>query len=1048
MDERLRIQIEAETAALGAGLNRASTQIDGWARRIESGPLGRLQGVVGGLGGAIGGIAGVGLLTREIRQGVEGALEAEQILNRLTHAVELTGASFTREAPRIEEAIQRIFDTTRFDDEDARAALARLIAMTGDYEQSLRALDVAADMAAVSGGNLVTAAQQLGMVAAGASRAFKAFGIDLTETEEKAFAATDEYHRMEFALYKLQKLHGTAGSEMKGEFGEWTAMTKRWEDSWEDLGNTIVGALGKVGRFFDGIKKGVQENRTFFQRLFGGGFSPLAAHVEGTPPVDTPAGGGPPDMPPDPGNPRDVKKWMSDIAKFQEDLHELSRNISIVTLQVGSETEAVIAYADKILSAGEEADRFGVRLTARMAQRVELARQLSQAAGAVFDAHRGLGTEFDTRHGETEDEIRRRLFDGPDRKIALKVVLVPEIAPNRMKEIAGELDASLSGVFGTALTDIFADLAATGGQNFGEIAAAALQAGIRSAAEAFGNWVVEILGGGELQTNAAGQYVVGNQTFPGTPAGEQLARTAQGRSRYANIAQGISGAFGLYNTVSNPNAQNDFGTVLQGTLGGAALGGAVGGLIAGALAGSVVPVIGTIIGAVVGLIVGAISALSSSVGDEYQYATVGIGNGNAVFMGNQNITANEAREARSRLQSTFDEYRNGYIQILLDFPEQFQSGLAEVLRNSWNIYPQIGLESGGDLGRAASAHFMEHFNEWVNGRLPRQIAEMFFEPLATAFQGVGLSEGRFREIWDDLQDLDPRKAMELLGILATGLIDIFETMESFRTPSGFGQRVGGSWDPNDPTTLRGQVAGRDARTFAQTLAETDEEIFELAESLEFLTGEDQIRTVGEIGRLMRERYAQEEEYIRAITNMIDESTREIDAAIRGYQLDSIDDPQAQVEFLTRYLEDLYVQLGAATDPAEAQRIYREIFGTIQQITSIGGAQSPEDRDRFNAWAIGELTTLGNTYRAILADFGAEIDTINATFLARMGPMLDGFTGVATAAADVTASLGSTAAAGEMAAVALYEAAAAAREFAAAAAELDSFGARVQKDRAA
>ena len=1063
MDEKLKVQIEAETAGLGAGLNRAKGELDAFAAKVEAGPLGAVSNLRSGVLGLAAAIGGT-LVFEGFKKAIAAAAEADTSIRQLASSVELAGGSIKRDGAAITATIKGLFNTTLYDDEDLQNALSNLITMTGDVAASLRALPIAADLAAKKNIDLQTATQILGLAAEGATRGLKQLGISFTEDQQKAFSLMTEVQRLQIVLGLVnERTSGAAKTNVESYGGALKQAGKDLHEVWEAVGTVIFQVTHAMDVFFLGWRQHVidaqRETPSLIEaiqhalkgefRATGdwtnaggirtGGHStivdtsiPSAAAARGILGMQTDLIGW------NPGGENDkaAKQWKSDVDQLRESYLSLSKNLAIVTANFGDSRAAVQAYADDLVKVGDEADRLGVRLPAALRQAVIAARELK--ASLLGGLPQGQ-TLAEWMHAQTLTGIWSQ---SPALKIP--ITLVPKLEPTRMQEIAHELSNAFGQNFASAFGDIFEDLATTGGQNFGQIAAQFFKAQLHSAADAFGNWVIEILGGGKLEKNAQGEFVVGAQTFPNTPAGQAQARTAKGQGVYGQIGQGIGGAFGLYSSVANAGSQSDLSTVLTGTLGGAALGGAVGGLIAGGVAGSVVPVLGTVIGAAVGLIVGGIAAALSSVGKDYKFGQFGVKQGQAFFTPGQNITATEAQQAQQQIADTLATFSNGYIQVLMRFPREFREGLMAVVRNADSFFPRVGLEAGGDIGRAASAHFMEHFNDWVNGRLPRDIAATFFEPLAEAFQSQGLSTERFHAIWDELQQLDPKKALELLGALAEGLVSIHRNLERFAMPSGFR----GRYDAMDTDTLRGYVASRDARSFAQTIADTDKEILDLADSLSLLTGEEQIRTVQRIGQLMDDRYAREEEYIRGLNRMLADANTQIDAAIRGYQLANIDDPQAQTDFLTSRYNDLTGQLAGAQTGEEAQRIYNEIFSIIGQIAQVGGAQSPTDQHAMNEWAQQALEQLRGSFSAVIGRIGAQLDVVNGDFSARIAPMLDGFTGVAQAAVDVNASFSNAAAAGDALADSMDRAVGSIERFIQSADSMDLFSARVRADRSA
>jgi hypothetical protein len=301
---------------------------------------------------------------------------------------------------------------------------------------------------------------------------------------------------------------------------------------------------------------------------------------------------------------------------------------------------------------------------------------------------------------------------------------------------------------------------------------------------------------------------------------------------------------------------------------------------------------------------------------------------------------------------------------------------------------------------------MKHFDQWVNGQLPRQIAEQFFEPLSQAFQRYGMSSGRFRQVWDQLDALDPRKAIELWGVLAQAVVDFFETMAYFRTDV-FQYQGPGDFAPSaGPAGLLEQGRIRNHESFADALAREDEEILNLAESLDLLTGEEQIRAAGRLGEMMRDRQRAEEEFFQRMAQIIEDVNASLDQFLLDIDLEQMVTPegepdwQARINRLQSEGERVWNSLTTATTPEEIAYWTNEWMRVNREILSAAQNLGPEAYQQYLAW-VEENT---NRFRTDVAErfrqLGQDIQDANDRFIAAIKMFIAAFTQGAKDVGDV------------------------------------------------
>lgn len=122
------------------------------------------------------------------------ALEQQVGVNLLDNALRNVGTSYDAEKRAIEAVIGVLQDKTNIGDEDQRQSLATLIALTGDYQVSLQALEVIADMATAMQMDFSAASILVAKALAGQTSSLSRYGItiDSSATKTEVLAALTE----------------------------------------------------------------------------------------------------------------------------------------------------------------------------------------------------------------------------------------------------------------------------------------------------------------------------------------------------------------------------------------------------------------------------------------------------------------------------------------------------------------------------------------------------------------------------------------------------------------------------------------------------------------------------------------------------------------------------------------------------------------------------------------------------------------------------------------------------------------------------------------
>lgn len=510
--------------------------------------------------------------------------------------------------------------------------------------------------------------------------------------------------------------------------------------------------------------------------------------------------------------------------------------------------------------------------------------------------------------------------------------------------------------FKMPLANVFADIALTGGANFGNIAGEALIKKVQEGSEKLSGFLGDALAG----------------IFSGgAPTGSEKRLAAQQK-----IGQSFQvGLAGYQALMANFAGQaSDVQTVLSTTLAGASFGW---------------------IGALVGAVVGLIAAAFSKMDKDYPQLAVSIKDGVARVIGLKDLSPQKVRELTEQTQEAWDTYYNGYVKLAMKLRQELIPDLLKTM----DFTPKIGrLEEGADFGAAASKEFLDWFQYYIEGTLPRQIRDRFKTQLQKGFETLGLTAARFEEIFKKFDQLDPKKALELMSTLADALIQIDAAMKFFRTP--YGTTVGGGLDIREG--LAQQLGREGLRSFADTLAETDDKIIRLGSALNELTGEAQIQAARELGELLTERMNREKDFLRTVALGVENINKTFEATIRDLTLEGMQLPGGgpdvgrQVQYLRDYAEQLRQQLMTATDPTRIQQLAEEIRQTILRVQQIGGAQGPEAATAFREWAIENLQRVQEQAVARMNALGQQVEDANRRFVDAIQGFIDTFLSVTEA----------------------------------------------------
>ena len=213
-EKTLKFRAELEDKVT-SGLKNIEGGLKGFAGRVQQHHKGIGMGMTA-MGGAI-----VGALTFATKS----AIDQEEGIRRLDASLRALGTSYEVQKSKIEAVTAATQDKTNYGDEASREAISRLVAITGDLELSLKAVEGATDLAALKGMKLEKAAQLVGRAISGEAQSLAMFIPEIENTAD----ATE-------VLNLIQQKYGLQAEASRNAVGSLTARL-------EDLSQSIAQAL-------------------------------------------------------------------------------------------------------------------------------------------------------------------------------------------------------------------------------------------------------------------------------------------------------------------------------------------------------------------------------------------------------------------------------------------------------------------------------------------------------------------------------------------------------------------------------------------------------------------------------------------------------------------------------------------------------------------------------------------------------------------------------------------------------------------------------------
>jgi hypothetical protein len=251
----LRVELSTSIAKFEADLGKARQAARNFSTGVNK-SLKDMGGGFGGLGSQIGKMAAsfaiATVAVNAISSAIRGTIgfikdsisaSAAQTTQEktLAKAIENTGVSYASVRDEINKTLVTIQRSTKFADDEQRPVLQTLIALTGDYKTSLKALPVVLDASVALQQDAKTTALLFAKAIAGNISSLSRYGITLDETTQKLIKQATPAKALELLTKALgDRWKGLAESEAAAFEGQLIQLTNAWGDLKETIGDFIT----------------------------------------------------------------------------------------------------------------------------------------------------------------------------------------------------------------------------------------------------------------------------------------------------------------------------------------------------------------------------------------------------------------------------------------------------------------------------------------------------------------------------------------------------------------------------------------------------------------------------------------------------------------------------------------------------------------------------------------------------------------------------------------------------------------------------------------
>jgi len=922
---------------------------------------------------------------RFLRDSIRAAAEQEAIFRRLAASMGNVGVAYNQVAGDLQSLFAELQRTTVYGDTDSAQALQRLIAVTQDYDASLKLLAPTLDMAAANTMDVAMAGEVVGRAIAGNIGSLSRFGVVLDAATKELLQNADAAGRAAIMARVLRERFGGAAA---AELDTYAGRTKKLANYYSDLRETIGAVITSVASSptaFDELRRVITWTTDAVIEL-GKAFVVGLEFIKGAPTL----------LAADFARLKiAVYSLVADINRAWAKMPALlgggkaaeGRALEASRKALQATVEAVAGFssvAERAARAGEEFVE-SVRLL-RIAGG-DAARDLHDAAAGADDLAESLdaaalqGEDFvpifeavNTTLGMTVGELNELLVAWNEfvREWSTGAFDFTPLAthlpqPEEVDRLGQMLTDTIVSVFsdqGGDIADAWEALAAQLAQTLAD----ALTKGL--SAELFGGkGLGEALFGGLFEYDEEGNIV--------------------GLKGVGKAVAGLGLAYGAY--------------------GGFKQGGVLGALQSGASVYALMQLIPGV-GQVASIVAAAIAALVAGVfgGGETPPTPSYVGGwapGTGAFGTGRDFPSGAPIE---RFHKAVNETVRTVFSGFMDALERFgRADLFELMRLSAINFPAVNTRDWQNV-------FQQILQDWLPGQIQNQLAPAFYE----AFYGLGYSQEFVDRLFAEMGQLGADERLRFLQDVVAGAVGLAEAISdvSFETVSALADES--SWE------AFGRGMGELLDQIAVIQARMESEL-DLAAA-----GRDAAR----IADLVQQAGQAAQQLLRQIRELAESIHQSIAAQIEGFRLAGMT-PFERVQYLRSRIAELMGQLGAAESPEAVQFLVQQ----IQQLASLlwqAAQQAGYSINEAVPWLTpgGERQSWLDWLTSLLEDVDRTAGDVLGGFEDEIRDWLDQFQEAGETARDAFAALGESAAASGEELSAASEAAGALRDAAEAAAE--------------
>ena len=187
------------------------------------------------LGKTLAGVFGAQQLLKFAKNAAGAFIEDQREATRLAIAVKNLGLAF--EAPAIEDYIQNLSRLSGVTDSQLRPSMQALLQITGSVTESQKILNQALDVAAATGIDVATVAQDIGRAYTGNTRGLRKYNLGLTQAE----LTTSSYVDVQARLNTL--FSGANSAQLQTYAGQMSLLSVAAGEASETIGKGLIDAM-------------------------------------------------------------------------------------------------------------------------------------------------------------------------------------------------------------------------------------------------------------------------------------------------------------------------------------------------------------------------------------------------------------------------------------------------------------------------------------------------------------------------------------------------------------------------------------------------------------------------------------------------------------------------------------------------------------------------------------------------------------------------------------------------------------------------------------